>query len=127
MKKLGIAFLCVILCLSLVFPVFAQTVAPYWIGVRNQHCSLSFDGTYGMVDAQITGDNTVTQITGTLKLYWGIFKLDEWDIDVQGNNWSVWETFEAKSGRNYTLKLNVEVCSGGVWETITDECKAECP
>lgn len=127
MRRIGMVLLCLVLCMALTLPVWAQAVTPRWIGVKIQRCAVTFSGTTGVIDAQITGDDTVTAMTGTLKLYWGIFKLDEWDIDVQGNNWSVWETFEAKSGRNYTLKLNVEVCSGGVWETITDECKAECP
>lgn len=127
MRRIGMVLLCLVLCMALTLPVWAQAVTPRWIGVKIQRCAVTFSGTTGVIDAQITGDDTVTAMTGTLKLYWGIFKLDEWDIDVQGNNWSVLEAFEAKSGRNYTLKLNVEVCSGGVWETITDECKAECP
>ena len=127
MRRIGMVLLCLVLCMALTLPVWAQAVTPRWIGVTSERCVLSFSGTTGVINSQITGDNTVTQITGTLKLYWGIFKLDEWDIDVQGNNWSVLEAFEAKSGRNYTLKLNAEVCSGGVWETITDECKAGCP
>lgn len=124
MKKIGAILLCLALCMSLVLPVFAQA---RWIGVCSQRCAISFSGTTGVVDAEIVGDATVTEMTGTLKLYWGIIKLKEWTIDVQGSHWYVLETFSATSGRNYKLKLNAKVCSGGVWETITDEYTAECP
>ena len=124
MKKIGVILLCLALCMSLVLPVFAQA---RWIGVSSQRCAITFSGTTGVIDAEIVGDNTVTAMTGTLKLYWGIIKLKEWTIDVQGNYWYVLEGFEGKSGRNYTLKLNARVCSGGVWETITDQNSAECP
>ena len=124
MKRIGAILLCLALCMSLVLPTFAQA---RWIGVTSERCSLVFSGTTGLVDARIEGATTVTAMTGTLKLYWGIIKLNEWTIDVQTNHWNVWETFEAKSGRNYKLKLNAQVCSNGVWETVTDECTAECP
>jgi hypothetical protein len=127
MKRIVAILLCLTMCMSLVLPVFAQGVSPYWIGVTSESCYLTFVGTTGLVDTYIEGNSSVTAITGTLKLYWGIIKLDEWTINVQDNEWSVWETFEGKSGRNYKLKLNAKVCSGGVWETITDECTAECP
>ena len=124
MKKIGAILLCLTLCMSLVLPVFAQA---RWIGVCSQRCTITFVDTTGVVNAEIVGDDTVTAMTGTLKLYWGIIKLKEWTINEQDNYWGVFESFDGKSGRNYTLKLNARVCSGGVWETITDQYTEECP
>lgn len=127
MKRILSVCTCLILCVVLCIPIMAQTVVPFWNGVDSAGCLLTFNGTTGTVSASIRGGSNVTAIQGTLKLYWGIFKLDEWIINESDNYWHVLETFDAVSGRNYKLKLDAQAYSDGAWEDVSDEYSAECP
>lgn len=135
MKK-TISFMLALVCVifgSLSITVHAAEITPKWDNTKTVELDLYFNTTIGQIDVAIMGDQDVSNITATVKLYYknifGIWvEMDQtWSYNVNQVYLSVNETFEAKSGRKYKVELTGYVTKNGYAEPISATTTQTCP
>lgn len=132
MKK---RILCIIMSIFILalstLSVFA--VQPRWLYTSNVNFYMYFYGETGSLEGCVEGYSDVTEIEGTITLYYknflGLWSKtgDEWNVSSSSNNLFINKTFNATSGKQYKAELDVDVYSGSNSENITDDATGTCP
>lgn len=130
-KKISCLILSIVLLFITSLPILA--VQPRWSYTSSVTFNLYFVGNTGSIEGSVVGDNGVTKIEGTITLYkknfLGIWTKtgDTWNLSTNSDILSIWETFDATSGKQYKAELDVDVYSGSNSENITDDTTGTCP
>lgn len=130
-KKFFTLILSVIILALVTLPVFA--IQPRWSYTSSVTFNMYFSNGVGSIEGCVLGDPNVTQIEGTVTLYYKNFlgiwvkSGDKWNLSSSSDTLFIDVDFDAESGESYKAELDVDVYSGSNSENITDDTTGTCP
>ena len=132
MKKIyTILLISVLLIVGISGYVFASNsdegIMPLWDHVSSVLGNLSFSANTGTVYITVYGNEDVTKIDATARLYYQnergrwVKTSTAWNYSVNSDELAINETFAAESGKTYRVLLSASVYVGDTKEAVLEE------